>query len=43
MPRVALNQTAPDFILPDYSGGAVSLSDFRERKNVLLVFNRTFT
>ena len=43
MPRVALNQQAPDFILPDYSGRPVSLSDFRDRKNVLLVFNRTFT
>ncbi len=43
MPRVALNQTAPDFSLPDYSGRPVSLSDFRERKNVLLVFNRGFT
>jgi cytochrome oxidase Cu insertion factor (SCO1/SenC/PrrC family) len=43
MPRVALNQTAPDFSLPDYSGRSVSLSDFRDRKNVLLVFNRGFT
>ena len=43
MPRVALNQQAPDFSLPDYSGRPVSLSDFRDRKNVLLVFNRTFT
>ena len=29
--------------LPDYSGRAVSLSDFRDRDNVLLVFNRSFT
>jgi hypothetical protein len=43
MPRVALNQSAPDFSLPDYSGRSVRLSDFRDRKNVLLVFNRTFT
>jgi peroxiredoxin len=43
MPRVALNQPAPDFSLPDYAGRPVSLSDFRDRKNVLLVFNRTFT
>jgi len=42
MPRVALDQVAPDFTLPDYRGGAVSLSDFRGQKNVLLVFNRTF-
>ena len=43
MPRVSLDKTAPDFSLPDYSGRPVSLSDFRGRKNVLLVFNRTFT
>jgi len=43
MPRVSLSQTAPDFSLPDYQGKAVSLSDFRGKKNVLLVFNRTFT
>jgi len=33
MPRVSLNQKAPDF----------SLADLRGVKNVLLVFNRTFT
>jgi peroxiredoxin len=43
MARVALNQTAPDFSLPDFAGKVVSLSDFRGRKNVLLVFNRGFT
>jgi peroxiredoxin len=43
MPRVSLNQPAPDFSLPDLAGNMVSLSDFRGRKNVLLVFNRTFT
>jgi hypothetical protein len=43
MSRVALNQPAPDFGLPDYSARTVSLSDFRDRKNVLLVFNRGFT
>jgi len=43
MPRVALNQAAPDFSLTDYRGNIVSLADFRGQKNVLLVFNRTFT
>jgi hypothetical protein len=43
MPRVSLNQVAPDFRLPDFSGSPVSLSDYRDRKNVLLVFNRGFT
>jgi peroxiredoxin len=42
MPRVALNQFAPNFSLPDFTGHMVSLSDFHDRKNVLLVFNRTF-
>jgi peroxiredoxin len=42
MPRVTLNQPAPDFDLPDFSGRPVRLSDFRGRKHVLLVFNRGF-
>jgi len=42
MPRVSMNAPAPDFTLPDFSGKPVSLSDFRDKKNVLLVFNRTF-
>ena len=43
MPRVSLDQTAPEFSLPDFTGRTVSLSDYRGRKNVLLVFNRGFT
>jgi peroxiredoxin len=39
---VSLNQAAPNFTLPDFSGTSVSLSDYRGRKNVLLVFNRGF-
>ena len=42
MSRVTLNQPAPDFGLTDFSGRSVRLSDFRDRKNVLLVFNRGF-
>jgi peroxiredoxin len=42
MSRVSLNQIAPNFSLPDFAGNMVSLSDFHGRKNVLLVFNRTF-
>lgn len=42
MPRVSLNVPAPEFTLADQDGNPVSLSDFRGRKNVLLVFNRTF-
>jgi peroxiredoxin (alkyl hydroperoxide reductase subunit C) len=42
MSRVELNQSAPDFTLSDFNGNEVSLSDFRGKKNVLLVFNRGF-
>jgi peroxiredoxin len=40
--RVELNQPAPDFTLTDFKGQQVHLSDFQERQNVLLVFNRGF-
>ncbi len=43
MPRVELNKPAPDFSLEDFTGKAVSLTDFRDTANVLLVFNRGFT
>lgn len=42
MPRVSLNQTAPDFSLPEFTGDLFKLSDLHGQKNVLLVFNRTF-
>jgi len=41
--RVELNKQAPDFTLQDFRGNQLSLSDFRGKKNVLLVFNRGFT
>jgi peroxiredoxin (alkyl hydroperoxide reductase subunit C) len=40
--RVELNQPAPDFTLADFKGDEIRLSDFRGKKNVLLVFNRGF-
>ena len=43
MPRVSLNQPAPDFSLPDFPGNNFSLSELEGMKIVLLVFNRTFT
>lgn len=43
MAQVQLNKPAPDFTLEDYQGNSVSLSDFKEKQNVLLVFNRGFT
>lgn len=42
MSRVELHTPAPDFTLTDFHGREVRLSDFRRRKNVLLVFNRGF-
>jgi peroxiredoxin len=42
MARVELNVQAPDFTLNDFNGKSVSLSDFMNKKNVLVVFNRGF-
>jgi peroxiredoxin (alkyl hydroperoxide reductase subunit C) len=42
MPKVSLNTPAPDFTLRDFQGEPVSLSDFRGKAHVLLVFNRGF-
>lgn len=43
MAKVMLNAPAPDFELKDYNGLTTRLSDFRNKTNVLLVFNRGFT
>jgi peroxiredoxin len=42
MAEVAINTPAPDFELADYKGNKVTLSQFFNKKNVLLVFNRGF-
>ena len=42
MAQVELNVTAPDFTLDDFKGETISLSDFKGKKNVLLVLNRGF-
>ncbi len=42
MARIKLNQPAPDFALKDLQGNLIRLSDFRGKKNVVLVFNRGF-
>ena len=42
MSKVELNQPAPDFELADFQGRTVRLSQFRDEKNVVLVFNRGF-
>jgi len=38
--RVKAGDRAPDFILEDIDGKKISLSDFRGKKNVVLVFYR---
>jgi cytochrome oxidase Cu insertion factor (SCO1/SenC/PrrC family) len=38
--RVKIGQAAPDFTLEDMTGKRISLSDFRGKKNVVLVFYR---
>jgi peroxiredoxin len=43
MPRVSLDQIAPDFTLPDLHGDPVHLADFQGRQPVLLVLNRSLT
>jgi hypothetical protein len=35
-------QTAPDFTLDSYTGRSITLSDYQDRRNVVLVFNRGF-
>jgi peroxiredoxin len=40
--RVQINQTAPEFSLKDADGRQIKLSDFKDKSNVLLVFNRGF-
>ncbi len=42
MSKVAINQPAPEFTLQDYRGNTVSLSHYRDRRPVLLIFNRGF-
>jgi peroxiredoxin len=40
--KITIDQIAPDFTLNDFDGKPVSLSSFRGKKIVLLVFNRGF-
>ncbi len=42
MARVAPNSHAPEFTALDLNENSVSLSDFTDRMNVLLVLNRGF-
>jgi len=40
--RVKVGQAAPDFTLEDSDGKAITLSDFRGKKSVVLVFYRGY-
>ena len=42
MPKVAIDQQAPEFSLKDVSGSEIRLAKFQNQTNVLLVFNRGF-
>jgi peroxiredoxin len=38
--RIKIGQPAPDFTLQNHDGKNISLSDYRGKKNVVLVFYR---
>lgn len=40
--KIEISASAPDFELPDFSGRLVRLSDYRDQRHVVLVFNRGF-
>jgi len=42
MAKVSLNTKAPDFNLKDFLGNGFILSEYENKKNLLLVFNRGF-
>ncbi|MDO9546647.1 MAG: hypothetical protein Q7J07_07855 [Pelolinea sp.] len=42
MPKIEINKKAPMFLTDDFLGNHISLEDFLNQKNVLLVFNRGF-
>ncbi len=42
MSKQQIDVLAPDFELNDISNNKISLSNYRDKKNVLIVFNRGF-
>ena len=40
--RIKVGQAAPNFTLEDMDGKTITLSDFREKKTVVLVFYRGY-
>ncbi len=43
MSSVEVNKKAPDFEIEDFKGDKFKLSDFKEKKNVLIILNRGFS
>jgi len=43
MGLIKLYQAAPDFQMDDFNGRRVKLSDYRNSKSVVLIFNRGFS
>ena len=42
MARLQRGVEAPNFVLDDFNGNKIELNSYRDKKNVLLVFNRGF-
>ena len=42
MPKVKIDQPAPDFTVIDFLGNSIHLRDFIDKSNPILVFNRGF-
>ena len=42
MAKVSIDAPAPDFELADYKGNQFKLSSYKNKKNVVLIFNRGF-
>ena len=42
MPVLQPRMIAPEFALKDFNGHEMCLSNFRNKKNVLIIFNRGF-
>jgi peroxiredoxin len=42
MVSIEVNKEAPDFEIEDFKGNKFKLSNFRGKKNVLIVLNRGF-
>ena len=42
MSKISMNAPAPDFVLADFNGKNIRLSDYKGNSNVLLIFNRGF-